>query len=226
MFGQYGTPLYVSVLLIGVIPFFGRAGTLCATYKAKKELQTEFDAQSLVRAYIVTAVSSIPSLLILWLSPRGMSSLLKLVVGGTKYIFVYLTLIPLAMIVTIAELRSASLVIRRIRSLRVLAEPVLEYEKRILHLDRNARIEERTYMSSDSLKADSEGEKLNSKMMKQLSGGVLVLVAIILGGIQILRIHNIYGAGANRWYFYGLVGILGSIGIMLIIWSFVNKEKH
>ncbi len=62
-----------------------------------------------------------------------------------------------------------------------------------------------------------------NKMM--LYGGiVLIIVAIILGSIQHFNVYNIYGDLANKWYFYGSVGAIGLIGIILAVWSYMKKE--
>lgn len=55
-------------------------------------------------------------------------------------------------------------------------------------------------------------------------GAVLIIVALIVGGVQLLHIYNIYGAGSNRWYFYGAVGVIGVVGIALAAWGWLRKE--
>jgi Mn2+/Fe2+ NRAMP family transporter len=133
--------------LIAAFLIASTAGTIYATYKARRKFHIEFDTQSLIKTYIVSTMSIIPALLILIFSPRGTSSLLKLAVGASLYVFIYVTLTPLARIVTITELRSASLVIQRIRLLRIFAEPVLRYQKRILCRNSASSVEKRTHIS-------------------------------------------------------------------------------
>ena len=55
-------------------------------------------------------------------------------------------------------------------------------------------------------------------------GAVLIIVALILGGLQLLHIYNIYGTSYNKWYFYGAVGVIGLIGIILAAWGLMKKE--
>jgi len=66
---------------------------------------------------------------------------------------------------------------------------------------------------------------LNTKRMVFLIVGiVLIVVALILGGIQVSHAYNLYGASAHKWYFYGGVAVVGVIGIVLVIWGAVMKE--
>ena len=56
-------------------------------------------------------------------------------------------------------------------------------------------------------------------------GVVLIIIALIVGGVQLLHLYNIYGAGENRWYFYGAVAVIGIIGIILAAWGLMKKEE-
>jgi hypothetical protein len=60
-------------------------------------------------------------------------------------------------------------------------------------------------------------------------GMVLVIIAIILGAIQHFYYgpngQSLYGADANKWYFYGLIALIGLIGIILAAWSYMRKQK-
>ncbi len=55
-------------------------------------------------------------------------------------------------------------------------------------------------------------------------GAVLIIIALILGGVQVLHIYNIYGSSANKWYYYGGVAVIGIIGIALAAYGLLNKE--
>jgi hypothetical protein len=50
-------------------------------------------------------------------------------------------------------------------------------------------------------------------------GAVLIVVALILGGVQVLRIYDLRGSSENRWYFCGAIGAIGLAGIILAAWS-------
>lgn len=56
-------------------------------------------------------------------------------------------------------------------------------------------------------------------------GLALIVIALILGGVQDLHVYSIYGSDANKWYFYGFVGIVFLIGIALVVWSFMKRQK-
>jgi hypothetical protein len=60
-------------------------------------------------------------------------------------------------------------------------------------------------------------------MMGELLGGVLVLIAIILVVVQHFGVYSFYGDASNKWYFYGLVGVVGLIGIIVAAWSYHKK---
>jgi surface polysaccharide O-acyltransferase-like enzyme len=57
------------------------------------------------------------------------------------------------------------------------------------------------------------------------AGIALIVIALILGGVQDLHVHSIYGSGANKWYFYSLVGIVLLIGVALVVWSYMKRQK-
>lgn len=64
---------------------------------------------------------------------------------------------------------------------------------------------------------------MNSKIVGQILGVVLVIIAIILGSVQHFNVYNLYGSIDYKWYFYGLVAIVGLIGIILAVWSYMKK---
>jgi hypothetical protein len=58
-------------------------------------------------------------------------------------------------------------------------------------------------------------------------GIVLVIIALVLGAVQHFNAlgYSIYGSDENKWYFYGLVAVIGLIGIILAAWSYMRKPK-
>jgi predicted transporter len=55
-------------------------------------------------------------------------------------------------------------------------------------------------------------------------GATLIVITLILGGLQDLHIANIYGGVENKWYFYGVVGALLLMGIILVGWGLLKKK--
>lgn len=55
-------------------------------------------------------------------------------------------------------------------------------------------------------------------------GTVLIIIALILGGVQLTaHVFSIYGSTATKYGYYGIVGLIGLIGIIVSIWSYVKK---
>jgi len=63
-----------------------------------------------------------------------------------------------------------------------------------------------------------------AKLVLLIVGIVLIIIAVILGGIQVSHAHNFYGAAKYKWYFYGGVAVVGIVGIILTVWGAVKKE--
>ncbi len=105
-------------------------GTFYGTILAKAKLRMEFDAGKLVKIHVLSALSAAPSVLILLF--LRVPDLLLLAVGGSLSVILYLTLLPLAGIITAPELKTVAQITRRIRLLSMIARPVLAYERRIL----------------------------------------------------------------------------------------------
>lgn len=58
-----------------------------------------------------------------------------------------------------------------------------------------------------------------------ITGAILIIIALILGAIQHFMIGsiNFYGAEENKWYFYGIVAVIGLIGIIAAAWAYLKK---
>jgi hypothetical protein len=69
--------------------------------------------------------------------------------------------------------------------------------------------------------------QVGNKMIKGLFyvGIALIVIALILGGVQDLHVNNIYGGGDNKWYFYSFIGVVFLIGIALVAWSYLKRQK-
>jgi len=56
-------------------------------------------------------------------------------------------------------------------------------------------------------------------------GAILILIALILGGLQLSNAYDFSTAwGWRHLYVYGLFGIIGLIGLILAAWSLMMKE--
>jgi hypothetical protein len=42
--------------------------------------------------------------------------------------------------------------------------------------------------------------------------------------VQHFGVYNFYGDDSNKWYFYGGVGVIGLIGIILAGWAMMKQE--
>lgn len=123
--------------------------TLCSLYIARARFQVEFAVSSLLKVYGVAAISIAPSLALLYtgiirwavravapsflLHLGFLPELIDFAVGGLLYLLIYLTLTPLARIVTNPELQMASRVIQRVPGLKTVGGRVIEYMSKILN---------------------------------------------------------------------------------------------
>jgi hypothetical protein len=64
------------------------------------------------------------------------------------------------------------------------------------------------------------------RMRTFLAGVMLIVIALILGGVQLLHIYNIYGGGQNKGYFYVPVGVIGLGGIIIAAWGLLKKPEQ
>jgi surface polysaccharide O-acyltransferase-like enzyme len=70
-----------------------------------------------------------------------------------------------------------------------------------------------------------EEKTLDSKMLEKALGTLLIIIAIILAAIQHFGGYNLYGDPGNKWYFYGLIIIIGIIGVILIAWGYMKSSS-
>jgi len=106
--------------------------TLYAARIAKNRFKVEFDTHSIMKIYLISAISSIPSLILLQFT--SLPGLFNIITGGFMYLFIYATLTPLTKIVSNVELQTARRAIEKIRLLSFVAKPLLKYEQKILRI--------------------------------------------------------------------------------------------
>jgi O-antigen/teichoic acid export membrane protein len=121
--------------VVGVIVAYLIAGTVASLYAAliaSRQLKISFDIKSMLRIYLVSLLSSIPSVALLFLT--SLSSLIVLVVGTCSFLFIFITLMPLLNVVTKSELQELSRVTKRIPILKLISEPLFRYQDRLMLL--------------------------------------------------------------------------------------------
>jgi peptidoglycan biosynthesis protein MviN/MurJ (putative lipid II flippase) len=124
----YGVQGLITAFLIA-----STAGTIYATHKARRKFQIEFDTPSLLKIYLVSAASGIPPLLMTHFA--HLPETVNLTIGVLTYLSIYITLAPLAKIITPSELQTITNITKRIRPLGVIAKPILRYQQKILHIE-------------------------------------------------------------------------------------------
>jgi hypothetical protein len=66
---------------------------------------------------------------------------------------------------------------------------------------------------------------LNSKTIGTALGVLLVLIALVLGGIELFNIYDFVPVlGGRHLYVYGVFGVIGLIGLILAFWALMKKE--
>lgn len=114
------------------------ASVIYGLYTARKRFQIELDTRTLLKIYLNSAVSVIPALII----PRlvHLPGLLNITFGGLSYLFLYVTLTPLTRTVTLVELEKAACIIRKTRSLALVAKPILVYQQKLARRQRSLKL--------------------------------------------------------------------------------------
>jgi O-antigen/teichoic acid export membrane protein len=111
------------------------AATLYGLNEAKRKHNIPLSPRSTTKIYLVALFSAVPSLLLLYFT--DLPTTINLLIGAPLYVIIYLTLTPLAGILTKPELQTASQIVRRTRPLRLLATPVIKFEMKILQLTKH-----------------------------------------------------------------------------------------
>jgi stage V sporulation protein B len=106
--------------------------TIYGGFVARRKFHVEFDIKASTRIYIVAGTSAIPSVLLVTLTK--LSAPVVLLSGFLIYVLIYLSLVPLAGIIRRKELETITDIVNRVRPLRVIAAPLVKYEKRIMNL--------------------------------------------------------------------------------------------
>ncbi len=114
-------------------------GTFYGAYTARKKFDINFDIKSTARIYLISAFASVFPLL--FINFTSFSSELKLVLGSTIYLLVFITLMPLTSLVFSTELQKITLAARNTPLLKQFVTPIIKYQQKILNL--KAKLKER-----------------------------------------------------------------------------------
>jgi Na+/melibiose symporter-like transporter len=60
-------------------------------------------------------------------------------------------------------------------------------------------------------------------MIEKIVGILLIIIAIILGAVHF--IGKIFYASDVKWYFRGLVIVIGIIGIIILAWGYMKSSS-
>jgi len=104
--------------------------TLYGLYTAIKLFSIRVDARITMLIYLASIVSAVPLVLL-----RGLplhSNLVRILVGMTIYVAIYLLVIPLTRVISSPEMQEIKKVVGRIGLLKYFASPIIYFEEKIL----------------------------------------------------------------------------------------------
>jgi O-antigen/teichoic acid export membrane protein len=116
--------------LIAAILFANATGQIYSSYYARKRFQVKYDTPALLKIFAISVISSVIPLLIVNFTQLPM--FIGVALGAGLYLALYITLIPMANVITLSELQQVMLVSQKIRFLSLIAKPVLKYQHSIL----------------------------------------------------------------------------------------------
>ncbi|MCL2172291.1 MAG: oligosaccharide flippase family protein [Candidatus Bathyarchaeota archaeon] len=106
------------------------AASIYAAVIAHKQLQLKFNFQINLRIYLISLLSALPPLTLLLFTP--LNFILVLIFGGTLYILVFITLMPLFKIVNKPEINALSKIADKIPLINLIAKPLFSYQHKLL----------------------------------------------------------------------------------------------
>jgi len=109
---------------------------IIALHIARARFKIEFAANSVTKIYIISAISTVPSLPLLRFT--SLPDLFEVIAGGVLYPFIDATLTPLTRIASTPELQTVTRITQKIQPLTLIAEPTLKYQQKILRVTAKA----------------------------------------------------------------------------------------
>ena len=116
--------LIISILTSNVM------ATVYGAYVVKSKYKVEFSYRSLIRIYLLALVSASPAFLCTRLLP--IPPIFKIFIVSAVYLVSYLTLLPIAHVITRPELKNVERVVKKIGPLKSIANLILRYEYAIM----------------------------------------------------------------------------------------------
>jgi len=123
----YGVPGSIVALLIS-----GLISLAYGLFIAAKKIHVKPDFKASSRIYLSSFLSTIPVLAFLYVSP--FNGLPNVLISGSLFLLIYLTLAPLTGAITHTDLENLKLILSRIKIIWPLIRPVLAYEAKLLNL--------------------------------------------------------------------------------------------
>jgi len=96
---------------------------------AVKKIHVSLDIKASLRIYLASLLSAIPTLIFLHLSP--LNNLHNLIIGGSLFLFTYLTATPLLRAIGTGDIENLKLIFSRLKLVRLLLNPILVYENKL-----------------------------------------------------------------------------------------------
>jgi O-antigen/teichoic acid export membrane protein len=127
------TKTYSVTGLITAFLIASTAGTIYASYTARKKFSIEFDSKALAKIYAISLASSILPILIL--QTNLLPKYLNLTTAALLYLLAYITLIPATATINQTELTTAARVLQKIKHLKPLINPIIKYQQKILQIN-------------------------------------------------------------------------------------------
>ena len=106
------------------------AGTAYGLKMVHKKFNLKLDLSSSFRIYLASAISIIPTLLLL--SAVNLPSLLNIAIGGFIYLVSYLTFAPLTGAIKRSDLENLSQILGKMKIVNQIIKPILIFENRLL----------------------------------------------------------------------------------------------
>jgi O-antigen/teichoic acid export membrane protein len=125
------TLAFGAVGLVCAVVVSNALGTIYGAYTARKSYQVSFDLRSTLKIYGVAGLSSAPLILLL-VFPS--SPIFRIIVGGSSYLLLYFTMLPLTSILSPSEVRTAVGLMQKTPFLAKIGKVMLNYQQTILRL--------------------------------------------------------------------------------------------